>query len=97
MNLPNKLTTIRLVSVPLFIIVYLIPYQSLGIQIPVFHILSSSLSSSLVSAAADSRTHPKRRPRINRGRRFCLPQVRPNNPHHTPVRPQARLALHLCN
>ena len=44
MNLPNKLTTIRLVSVPLFIIVYLIPYQSLGIQIPVFHILSSSLS-----------------------------------------------------
>ena len=44
MNLPNKLTTIRLVSVPLFIIVYLIPYQSLGIQIPVYHILSSTLS-----------------------------------------------------
>ena len=44
MNLPNKLTTIRLVSVPLFIIVYLIPYQSLGIDIPVFHVLSSSLS-----------------------------------------------------
>ena len=44
MNLHNKLTTIRLVSVPLFIIVYLIPYQSLGIDIPVFHVLSSSLS-----------------------------------------------------
>lgn len=44
MNLPNKLTTIRLVSVPLFIIVYLIPYQSLGIDIPVFQILSTSLS-----------------------------------------------------
>ena len=44
MNLPNRLTTIRLVSVPLFIIVYLIPYQSLGIEIPVFQILSTSLS-----------------------------------------------------
>ena len=44
MNLPNKLTTIRLLSVPLFIIVYLIPYQSLGIEIPVFDVLSKSLS-----------------------------------------------------
>jgi len=44
MNLPNKLTTIRLLSVPLFIIVYLIPYQSLGIEIPVFDVLSTSLS-----------------------------------------------------
>ena len=44
MNLPNKLTTIRLLSVPLFIIDYLIPYQSLGIEIPVFDVLSTSLS-----------------------------------------------------
>lgn len=44
MNLPNKLTTIRLLSVPLFIIVYLIPYQSLDIEIPVFDVLSTSLS-----------------------------------------------------
>lgn len=44
MNLPNKLTTIRLLSVPLFIIVYLIPYQSLGIEITVFDVLSTSLS-----------------------------------------------------
>ena len=44
MNLPNKLTTIRLLSVPLCIIVYLIPYQSLGIEIPVFDVLSTSLS-----------------------------------------------------
>ena len=36
MNLPNKLTTIRLVSVPLFVIIYLIPYQSLGISMPTF-------------------------------------------------------------
>jgi len=44
MNLPNKLTTIRLLSVPLFVIVYLIPYQSLGITIPTFEILSTQLS-----------------------------------------------------
>ena len=44
MNLPNKLTTIRLLSDPLIIIVYLIPYQSLGIEIPVFDVLSTSLS-----------------------------------------------------
>ena len=44
MNLPNKLTTIRLLSVPLFIMVYLIPDQSLGIEIPVFDVLSTSLS-----------------------------------------------------
>lgn len=44
MNLPNKLTTIRLLSVPLFIIVYLIPYQSLGIETHVFDVLSTSLS-----------------------------------------------------
>lgn len=44
MNLPNKLTTIRLVSVPLFVIIYLIPYQSLGISMPTFDILSTQLS-----------------------------------------------------
>ena len=44
MNLPNKLTTIRLISVPLFIIIYLIPYQTLGIVMPTFDILSTELS-----------------------------------------------------
>lgn len=44
MNLPNKLTTVRLVSVPLFVIIYLIPYQSLGISMPTFDILSTQLS-----------------------------------------------------
>lgn len=44
MNLPNKLTTIRLMSVPLFVLIYLIPYQSLGIAIPNFDILSTQLS-----------------------------------------------------
>ncbi|MCD7949978.1 MAG: CDP-diacylglycerol--glycerol-3-phosphate 3-phosphatidyltransferase [Erysipelotrichaceae bacterium] len=44
MNLPNKLTTIRLISVPVFIIVYLFPYESMGISIPVYDILSTELS-----------------------------------------------------
>lgn len=44
MNLPNKLTIIRLISVPLFVIIYLIPYQTLGIQVPTFDILSTQLS-----------------------------------------------------
>ena len=44
MNLPNKLTIIRLISVPLFVIIYLIPYQTLGIQVPTFDILSTKLS-----------------------------------------------------
>ncbi|MEG0276029.1 MAG: CDP-diacylglycerol--glycerol-3-phosphate 3-phosphatidyltransferase [Coprobacillus sp.] len=44
MNLPNKLTTIRLISVPLFVIVYLIPYQSLGIYMPTFDVLSTNVS-----------------------------------------------------
>ncbi|WP_050636710.1 CDP-diacylglycerol--glycerol-3-phosphate 3-phosphatidyltransferase [Candidatus Stoquefichus sp. SB1] len=44
MNLPNKLTTIRLISVPLFVIIYLIPYQMLGISMPTFDILSTELS-----------------------------------------------------
>ena len=44
MNLPNKLTVLRLFSVPLFIFVYLFPYEYFGIQIPVYHVLSTSLS-----------------------------------------------------
>lgn len=44
MNLPNKLTIIRLIFVPLFVVVYLIPYQTLGISIPAFDVLSTSLS-----------------------------------------------------
>lgn len=45
MNLPNRLTTIRLISVPVFIVVYLFPYKMLGIAMPTFHVLSTSLSS----------------------------------------------------
>lgn len=44
MNLPNKLTTIRLLSVPLFIIIYLFPYQDIGIHVPTYQILSTQIS-----------------------------------------------------
>ena len=44
MNLPNKLTLIRLICVPIFVALYLIPYEALGIHIPVYHILNTSLS-----------------------------------------------------
>ena len=44
MNLPNRLTTIRLIFVPLLIVVYLIPYEELNIVVPTFEILSTTLS-----------------------------------------------------
>lgn len=44
MNLPNKLTTIRLIFVPLFVVIYLFPFQALGVTIPTFEILSTQLS-----------------------------------------------------
>lgn len=44
MNLPNKLTILRLISVPLFIVVYLIPYQSLDIHIPTYEVLTTELT-----------------------------------------------------
>ena len=44
MNLPNKITLVRLFLVPTFIIVYLFPYQMCGITIPTYDILSTELS-----------------------------------------------------
>ncbi len=44
MNLPNKLTLIRLGLVPLFVVVYLFPYQTFGIYIPTYDILYSQIS-----------------------------------------------------
>lgn len=44
MNLPNKITLVRLILVPTFIIVYLFPYQMCGITIPTYDILSTELS-----------------------------------------------------
>ena len=44
MNLPNKLTLVRLVLVPVIIITYLFPYTYLGIYMPTFEILSAHLT-----------------------------------------------------
>ena len=44
MNLPNKLTIIRLISVPLFVVVYMFPYASYGIEIPTYTVLNTQLS-----------------------------------------------------
>jgi len=44
MNLPNRLTTVRLIFVPLLIVVYLIPYEKLNIVIPTIEVLSTTLS-----------------------------------------------------
>ena len=44
MNLPNKLTVIRVVLVPLLILVYMFPYDTAGINVPVYHILDTDIS-----------------------------------------------------
>ena len=45
MNLPNRLTVLRIVLVPILVLVYLFPYISYGIEMPVFTLGSISLSS----------------------------------------------------
>ena len=44
MNLPNKLTVVRLISVPVFIIIYLFPYSMFHISISTFDFLGAKLS-----------------------------------------------------
>lgn len=44
MNLPNKLTIIRVLLVPLLILLYMFPYDMTGISIPVYHILNTNIS-----------------------------------------------------
>lgn len=44
MNLPNKLTIIRLFLVPILIIIYMFPYETFHISIPTFQILGTTLS-----------------------------------------------------
>lgn len=44
MNLPNKLTVTRVLLVPLLLIIYMFPYESIGIQIPVYHLLNAEVS-----------------------------------------------------
>ncbi len=44
MNLPNKLTFIRFLCVPLFVCIYLIPYNHLGINVLTFELFNTTLS-----------------------------------------------------
>jgi len=44
MNLPNKLTLTRILFVPILIFIYMFPYESIGIHIPVFHVLNADIS-----------------------------------------------------
>lgn len=44
MNLPNKLTVTRVLLVPLLILIYMFPYESVGITIPVYHVLNTNVS-----------------------------------------------------
>ena len=43
MNLPNKLTITRILLVPLLILIYLFPYDLVGITIPVYNIANTSI------------------------------------------------------
>ncbi len=44
MNLPNKLTLTRLVFVPIFVLIYMFPYQDFGIVFQSFRILGTHIS-----------------------------------------------------
>lgn len=44
MNLPNKLTIIRILCVPILIVIYMFPCEMFDIQIPVFHLLNADIS-----------------------------------------------------
>ena len=43
MNLPNKLTVVRLLSVPLFLVVYLFPYDEMNFMMNSFDVLGTHL------------------------------------------------------
>ena len=38
MNLPNKLSLLRLVLIPIIVIVWIFPYAQVGIEMPVYHV-----------------------------------------------------------
>lgn len=44
MNLPNKLTVTRVLLVPFLILIYMFPYDSVGITVPVYHVLETNIS-----------------------------------------------------
>ena len=43
MNLPNKLTVLRMIIVPIIVVLYLLPYTSLDVDFFVIHVLGSSI------------------------------------------------------
>ena len=44
MNLPNRLTVLRIIMVPLVVLIYIFPYSQYGIEIPVYTVSSVSIS-----------------------------------------------------
>lgn len=44
MNLPNKLSVFRILLVPVLVLVYLFPYQEMGVQIPVWEVGDTTIS-----------------------------------------------------
>ena len=44
MNLPNRLTVLRMLSIPLITVIYLFPYEALGIVVPTWQVGSVILS-----------------------------------------------------
>lgn len=44
MNLPNKLTITRVLLVPLLILIYMFPYDTAGINVPVYHVLQTDIA-----------------------------------------------------
>lgn len=44
MNLPNKLTITRIILVPILILIYMFPYATFGITVPMYHILNADIS-----------------------------------------------------
>ena len=43
MNLPNKLTITRIILVPILILIYMFPYATFGINVPMYHILNADI------------------------------------------------------
>lgn len=44
MNLPNRLTVLRIIMIPIIVLVYLFPYSQFGIDIPVYDVRFVSIS-----------------------------------------------------
>ena len=52
MNLPNKLTITRIILVPILILIYMFPYATFGINVPMYHILNVNIVIFIIFAVA---------------------------------------------